>query len=100
MGRLKLFFSFLRSRGTKNIVHPHPPLRGTFSLKGEGDYRKVDCFMKLQEGPAFGALIIGMGFAFFINQKTSNLPLALGAGVAIGVADYVFLIWIRRFTKK
>jgi len=29
--------------------------------------------MKLQEGPAFGALIIGMGFAFFINQKTSNL---------------------------
>jgi hypothetical protein len=56
--------------------------------------------MKLQEGPAFGALIIGMGFAFFINQKTSNIALALGAGVAIGVADYVFLIWIRRFTKK
>jgi len=29
--------------------------------------------MKLQEGPAFGALIIGMGFAFFINQ-TYYLP--------------------------
>jgi len=56
--------------------------------------------MKIQEGPAFGALIIGMGFAFFINQKTSNIPLALGAGIAIGLLDYFFLIWIRRFTKK
>jgi len=56
--------------------------------------------MKLQEGPAFGALIIGMGVDFFINQKTSNLALALGAGVAIGLADYFVLIWIRRFTKR
>lgn len=56
--------------------------------------------MKIQEGPAFGALIIGMGFAFFINQKTSNIPLALGAGLAIGLLDYIFLLWIRRFTKK
>ncbi|WP_154813699.1 hypothetical protein [Hellea balneolensis] len=56
--------------------------------------------MKLQEGPAFGALIIGMGITFFINQKTSNLTLALGAGIIIALADYFALIWIRRFTRK
>jgi len=35
--------------------------------------------MKLQEGPLFGALIIGIGLA---------------------AADYIFLSWIKKFTKK
>ena len=56
--------------------------------------------MKLQEGPAFGALIIGAGFTYFIQRQTQNILLAAAAGTAIAVLDYVFLIWIGKFKKK
>lgn len=56
--------------------------------------------MKLQEGPAFGALIIGMGLAFLVNKQTSNLALALGIGAAVGIADYFILIWFNNFKKR
>jgi len=56
--------------------------------------------MKLQEGPAFGAMIIGSGLAYLIWAKSRNLPLAIGAGVAIALADYLLLIWIQSFKKK
>ena len=56
--------------------------------------------MKLQEGPAFGALIIGAGFTYFIHRQTQNILLAAAAGIAIAVLDYVFLIWINNFKKK
>lgn len=56
--------------------------------------------MRLQEGPAFGALIIGAGFTYFIHRQTQNILLAAGAGFTIAVLDYVFLIWINNFKKK
>ena len=29
--------------------------------------------MKLQEGPAFGALVIGFGFAYFMYEAQKNI---------------------------
>ena len=56
--------------------------------------------MKLQEGPAFGALIIGVGVAYLLHSQTKNILLAFGAGIAVALADYFFLIWIQSFKKK
>jgi len=58
--------------------------------------------MRIQEGPAFSGLIIGMGLAFLINNQTSNLPLALFAGVVVGLADYFILAWVnnRKASRK
>jgi len=56
--------------------------------------------VKLQEGPAFGALIIGGGFAYFLYGKTQNILLAAGVGIVVAVADYFFLVWINNFKKK
>lgn len=56
--------------------------------------------MKLQEGPAFGALIIGVGVGFLTFKKTNNLALGLGAGVLIAIADYVLVVVIKKVTKK
>ena len=55
--------------------------------------------MKLQEGPAFGALIIGVGVGFLTFKKTNNLALGLGAGVLIAIADYVLVVVIKKVTK-
>lgn len=56
--------------------------------------------MKLQEGPAFGALIIGAGLGYLLYNRTQNALLAAGAGIAVALADYFFLIWIQSFKKK
>ena len=56
--------------------------------------------MKLQEGPAFGALIIGVGLGYLLYNRTQNALLATGAGIAVALADYFFLIWIQSFKKK
>ena len=56
--------------------------------------------MKLQEGPAFGALIIGAGLGYLLYNRTQNALLAIGAGIAVALADYFFLIWIQSFKKK
>lgn len=56
--------------------------------------------MKLQEGPAFGALIIGCGVAYLLQRQMQNLLLAAGAGIAVALADYFFLVWIQNFKKK
>jgi hypothetical protein len=58
--------------------------------------------MRIQEGPAFSGLIIGMGLAFLINNQTGNLPLALFAGVGVGLADYFILAWVnnRKANRK
>lgn len=56
--------------------------------------------MKVQEGPAFGAMIIGGGLGYLISEKTGNIPLATLAGLAIGVVDYFAVIWIADFMKK
>ena len=56
--------------------------------------------MKTEAGPAFGALIIGCGLAYLVHQRTQNLLLAAGAGIAVAFADYVVLLWIDKFKKK
>jgi len=56
--------------------------------------------MKIQEGPLFGALIIGVGLGFMIWRSTGQILLAALAGIAISVLDYFLLIWMQRFTKK
>ena len=56
--------------------------------------------MKLQEGPAFGALIIGVGLGYLLYNRTQNIILAAGVGIAVALADYFFLIWINSFKKK
>lgn len=56
--------------------------------------------MKLQEGPAFGALIIGAGVAFLTYKKTNNGILALGLGAGVAIADYILVLVIKRVTTK
>ncbi len=56
--------------------------------------------MHIQDGPAFGALIIGMGLAFLINNQTDNLALALSAGVVVGLANYFVLVWFNNWKVR
>ena len=57
--------------------------------------------MKFQEGPLFGALIIGAGIGFLYHQQTGDLGLAALIGVGIAVADYVIVVWLKtRFKGK
>lgn len=56
--------------------------------------------MKIQEGPAFGALIIGMGLAFLINKQSDNLVAAITIGALVGLADYFLLIWTGKFKER
>ncbi len=51
--------------------------------------------MKLQEGPAFGALIIGCGLAYFLHHSGKPFGLSLLIGVVIAVADYFILVWLK-----
>ena len=51
--------------------------------------------MKLQEGPVFGALIIGCGLTYFLYRSGKPLGLSLLIGVAIAVADYFILVWLK-----
>lgn len=51
--------------------------------------------MKLQEGPAFGAALIGCGLAYFLHRSGKPLALSLLAGVIVGVADYVLIVWLK-----
>ncbi len=56
--------------------------------------------MKLQEGPLFGALIIGGGVGYLMLRKTGSLPAALALGMGVAAADYMLLVWIQSFKKK
>lgn len=56
--------------------------------------------MTLKEGPLLGAVIIGAGVGFLVFQKFDILLYALGAGLAVGVGDYVLLGWVDRWRKK
>ena len=56
--------------------------------------------MKLEEGPLFGALIIGAGVAYLVYNKTQNYLYAVLAGIGLAVADYIFLMWVKKLTKK
>lgn len=56
--------------------------------------------MKIQEGPAFGALVIGAGFAYFLQRSGKPLGISLLVGIAIGLADYVLLAWMKNRGNK
>lgn len=56
--------------------------------------------MKLEEGPAFGALIIGTGVGYLVYRKTQAPLLSAVVGVGIGIADYILVIFIKNVTKK
>ena len=56
--------------------------------------------MKLQEGPAFGALIIGVGLAYMIWRATKNGLLAILAGLSIAAIDYFLILWMQKFSQK
>lgn len=56
--------------------------------------------MKLQEGPAFGALIIGCGVGYLTYKKTNNSSLAVLLALGIAIADYVLVLVIKGITKK
>ena len=55
--------------------------------------------MKIEEGPAFGALIIGSGLGYLIYSKTQNVVYAACGAIAVALVDYVLLIWIKSFKK-
>ena len=56
--------------------------------------------MKLEEGPLFGALIIGGGIGFLVWQKYQNPGLAIAVGLGLVVADYAFLLIVKKIFKK
>lgn len=56
--------------------------------------------MKIDQGPAFGALIIGSGVGLLVWQKYGDPLLAVGIGAGLAIADYAFLMAIKRFSKK
>jgi len=51
--------------------------------------------MKLQEGPAFGAMIIGSGIGFLIVRAGHPIWMGLAAGLVIGVIDYAVLVFLK-----
>lgn len=56
--------------------------------------------MKLEEGPLFSALIIGVGIGFLVFQKFDNIVYGIGAGLVVGGLDYVMLAWVNKIRKK
>ena len=56
--------------------------------------------MKLQSGPAFGAVIIGGGLAYLLYRSGKPIGLSILVGAAIGIADYVFLVWFNNRGRK
>ena len=51
--------------------------------------------MKIQEGPAFGALLIGGGLAFFLNRAGKPIWFSLLVGASVGLADYILIVWLK-----
>lgn len=56
--------------------------------------------MKIQQGPAFGALIIGSGLAVLFYQQSQNLALALLIGAGVGIVDYLVLAWVAKLKER
>ncbi|MEP1231272.1 MAG: hypothetical protein ABJG88_11400 [Litorimonas sp.] len=51
--------------------------------------------MKIQEGPAFGAFIIGFGLGYLMLHAGKPLWMAMGAGTLAAVVDYVVLVFLK-----
>lgn len=56
--------------------------------------------MNIEAGPAFGAILIGGGIGVLLWQKYQDPVLAIGVGVAVTIADYVFLMATKKYFKK
>ncbi len=56
--------------------------------------------MKIDEGPAFGAILIGGGVGFLVWQKYHNFGLALAVGLGLTIADYIFVVALKNMFKK
>lgn len=57
--------------------------------------------MRLEEGPLFGALIVGPGVGFLTYQQSNNLGLALGVGLVVTILDYLIVVFLKtKFGKK
>lgn len=56
--------------------------------------------MKIEEGPAFGASIIGVGVGYLTFTKTGSLLSALALGAVIAVADYFLILLVRKIFPK
>lgn len=56
--------------------------------------------MKLQEGPMFGALLVGCGIGYLLYQKTGNAGLAVLAAAGITVAGYSLEVGLKRLLRK
>ena len=56
--------------------------------------------MKVVDGPAIVALMLGMSLAFLVNHKTSQTGIALIAGVFLGLAAYFLLAGFMHWKKK
>lgn len=56
--------------------------------------------LKLQEGLAFGALLIAMCLAFFLNRAGKPIWFSLLLGVAIGLAVYFVSAGLKNRGKK
>ena len=56
--------------------------------------------MKLQEGPLFGALIIGAGVGFLLYQRNGDLSIAILAAVVLTVLGYGVEVLVRKFFGK
>jgi hypothetical protein len=46
------------------------------------------------------ALIIGAGVGFLVFQRFENPIYGLGAGLAVGLADYFVLSWVNSWRQK
>lgn len=51
--------------------------------------------MNLQQGPLFGAMIVGTGIGYLLYQKTQNIVLAVLAAAAITMAGYGLEVWLK-----
>ena len=56
--------------------------------------------MNIQEGPAFGALIIASGVGYLIWEKTRQLSMAVGIGIIVGILDYVLVLAVKKYFGK
>ncbi len=56
--------------------------------------------MKLQEGPVFGALLVGCGVGYLMYQKTQNAGLAVLAAAGITTAGYMLEVWLKSVMGK
>ena len=56
--------------------------------------------MKLQEGPIFGALLVGCGIGYLLFQKTGNSGLAVLTGLGITAFGYAAEVWLKSLIGK